>query len=337
MTLFNPRIELFCKTRIEDGEHAPLLLATLDLSHWTSIMFVSTQDDGVEKALARLREAHSVLANLLEKDDLDLEEANSNTHLVETALHLSNPHEDWSARPHPTRIGDTSSTLHPILGRLNIPQAHQATIEDYSECIQTTQLDQKLAASDSSGKGPSIPFLPSRIVEVRLNTRSHRTWCLNNINLLAPIPSSIWKIWANLSKSEVKACKEKALSTSSLLVEAHPIANAFPLALFDNHKCSTTAIMLHVKQDVLTCPPCHAQYTSKMWNCRCPYLRCTCSQNAKNGCRGNMIWFDHSIWFILNNLDRFFDSHYPSLAAKYGAFITYVGTWILIFLLWTPN
>jgi hypothetical protein len=37
-----------------------------------------------------------------------------------------------------------------------------------------------------------------------------------------------------------------------------------------------------------------------------------------------MIWFDHSIWFILNNLDRFFDSCYPSLAAKYGAFITWV-------------
>jgi hypothetical protein len=227
-------------------------------------------------------------------------------------------------RPHPTRIGDTSSTLHPILGRLNIPQAHQAAIEDYGECIQTTQLDQELAASDSSGKGPSIPFLPSCTVEVRLNTRSHRTWCLNNINLLAPIPSSVWKIWANLSELEVKACKEKALSTSSLLVEAHSIANAFPLALFDNHKCTTTAIMLHAKQDVLTYPPSHAQYTSKLWNCRCPYLRYTCSQNAKNGCRGNMIWFDHSIWFILNNLDRFFDSRYPSLAAKYGAFITWI-------------
>jgi hypothetical protein len=26
----------------EDGEHAPLLLATLDLSHWMSIMVIST-------------------------------------------------------------------------------------------------------------------------------------------------------------------------------------------------------------------------------------------------------------------------------------------------------
>jgi hypothetical protein len=39
-----------------------------------------------------------------------------------------------------------------------------------------------------------------------------------------------------------------------------------------------------------------------------------------------MIWFDHSIWFMLNNLDRFFDACYPSLAAKFGAFFTWIST-----------
>jgi hypothetical protein len=151
--------------RDEDGEHAPLLLTTLDLSHWTSIMFVSTQDDGVEKALARLREAHEVLANLLEKNDLDLEEATSNAQLVETALRLANLHEDWSAQPPPTRT-DPMSMTHPILGKLNIPQAHHAAIEDYGECIQTTQQDQELATLESSSKGPLIPFLSPRTVEV---------------------------------------------------------------------------------------------------------------------------------------------------------------------------
>ena len=37
-----------------------------------------------------------------------------------------------------------------------------------------------------------------------------------------------------------------------------------------------------------------------------------------------MIWFDHAVWFMLNNLERFFDSRYPSLASKYGAFITWI-------------
>jgi hypothetical protein len=50
------------------------------------------------------------------------------------------------------------------------------------------------------------------------------------------------------------------------------------------------------------------------------------SQNAKTGCRGNMIWFDHAIWFMLNNLDRIFYSKYPSITAKYGAFLTWTNT-----------
>jgi hypothetical protein len=70
----------------KDGEHSPLLTETLNLSHWTSMMFMSTLDRGVEKALGHLREAHNVLANLLEKDKFDLQEAITNTRLVEAAL-----------------------------------------------------------------------------------------------------------------------------------------------------------------------------------------------------------------------------------------------------------
>ena len=35
----------------KDGKHASLLLSTLDLFHWTSIMFVSTTENGNEKVL----------------------------------------------------------------------------------------------------------------------------------------------------------------------------------------------------------------------------------------------------------------------------------------------
>ena len=185
-------------------------------------------------------------------------------------------------------------------------------------------MDQELTTAESAGKGPSIPFMPPRPVEERLNACSHRTWYLCNINLLAPIPVSVWKIWSNLSDSNVKHWESKALSTASQSAESHAIANAFPLAMYEHHKCTTTSILLHAKQDVLTCPPRMAQYSSKLWNCRHPYFRCTCSQNAKSGCRGTMIWFDHSVWFMLNNLERFFDARYPSLATKYGAFITWI-------------
>jgi hypothetical protein len=109
---------------------------------------------------------------------------------------------------------------------------------------------------------------------------------------MAPIPVSVWKVWGNLTEAEIKACEDKVLSMSNPTSEGQPIANAFPLALYDHYKCTTTFVMVHVKQEILTCPPRHQQYTSKLWNCRRPYLRCAYSQTAKTSCKGNMIWFD---------------------------------------------
>jgi hypothetical protein len=31
-----------------------------------------------------------------------------------------------------------------------------------------------------------------------------------------------------------------------------------------------------------------------------------------------MLWFDHAMWFMINNLEHFFDETYPNLAAKYA-------------------
>jgi hypothetical protein len=281
-----------------------------------------------EKGLSRLREAHQVLSQLLEKDELDFEEAIRNTRVVEIALRNANPHEDWSDLPPPIDLSKSSEvtpTLHPLLSKLNIVPAHKAAFEDFSENILTTQSEKDLASLENAGKGPTIPFLPSRAIEEQLASRSHRTWCLKNINLLAPISLSMWKIWADISDSEVAACEERALSFVGLLKEPQEMVNAFPIAIYDHHKCTTTTIKVHAKQDVLTCAPRHPKFTSQLWNCQRPYIRCTCSQNAKNGCKGNMLWFDHSIWFIVNNLHMFFpDATYPSLPSKFGAFLTWM-------------
>jgi hypothetical protein len=137
----------------------------------------------------------------------------------------------------------------------------------------------------------------------------------------------MWKFWTFLSDDEVKECEERALSCHNMTKkDGILIPNAFPLAMFDHHKCTTTAIMLHAKQDMMTCNPRDKKYSTTFWNCQRPYIRCSCVQDAASGCKGNMLWFDHAIWFIINNLDRFFDDNYPTLATKLGAFITWMST-----------
>jgi hypothetical protein len=111
-------------------------------------------------------------------------------------------------------------------------------------------------------KGPAILFTLLRVVEEQLALSSHRTWCISNINLLAPISISMWKLWAFLFDVEVKASEDKALSHTKLLKDPIMIPNAFPLTMFDHHKCTITKVQILTKHDMLTCPPRHKKYST---------------------------------------------------------------------------
>jgi hypothetical protein len=79
---------------------------------------------------------------------------------------------------------------------------------------------------------------------------------------------------------------------------------------------------VHTKQDLQTGYGRSEKHSSQLWNVQRPYLRCACHQNASSGCRGAIIWFDHAIWYMVNNLSKFFDdTEHPSIASKYVAFI----------------
>ena len=248
----------------DDGEHAPLLLETLDLSHWVSIMyaFLEKKEDG----LAKLTQAHAVLGELLERDELEYKEAEQNTKLVEAALINANPQDkiitDSNSGPI-ISLDESCLTLdpHTLLSKLNLGES-QTTVSDLKESIYFSQSEQQRSEVEAAGKGPCIPFLPSRAVEQLLATRAHRTWCLQNANLLAPISILMWKFWGNLSDAEVKKCEEQALSCTGLLKIPVVIPNAFPLAMYDHHKCTSTTVQVLIKQDVLTCPPRIKRYSS---------------------------------------------------------------------------
>ena len=107
----------------DDGEHAFLLLEVLDLSHWMSIMYASLEKK--EEGLAKLTQAHAVLATLLERDELELEEAERNSKLVEVALIAANPQDKFLTETVTvpiTNLDETANScnLHPLLSKLNL-------------------------------------------------------------------------------------------------------------------------------------------------------------------------------------------------------------------------
>jgi hypothetical protein len=139
-----------------------LLLIMLDLSRWIAIMVAAIVDK--DKRLGRLREAHQVLGQFLEKDELDFEEALQNTYVVENALRIANPHEDRSDLPRPadlSKAGEDSPNLPPLLAQINIAPAHKAAFKDFFENILTMQSEKNLASLETTGRGLVIPFLLS--------------------------------------------------------------------------------------------------------------------------------------------------------------------------------
>ena len=133
----------------DEGVHAPMLLATLDLSHWTAIMQVAITD--IAAGLTRLRQAYEVLPTILNCDELELEEAARNTKIVEAYLRLANAHESWtrdvSSLPTTDITGvappsnSPSAAAHPLLSKLKLAPEHKLALDDLSKSIHSTQAE----------------------------------------------------------------------------------------------------------------------------------------------------------------------------------------------------
>lgn len=307
----------------DDGE-PPLLLTVLDLSQWTRVFECANTD--LHTALERLKELHAALHDILLQEEKELELAKRNTAVVEVAIrHANNQTEDTGASLSQISMPEAGSFSHPFLANLCIDDAHKAALEDFQDNILSTQMEKEQEQLVSSGKQLAIPFVPQRTVEDLVSTKNHRVWSTGNINSLAPILTSTWRIWAGLSKKEIDECKEAALQSKMLISNGQNIINAFALYGFDHGKCSVTNVKLHIKSDVPTANDRREKHAQEMWNVYRPYMRCACHPKSNNGCSGSFIWWDHAAWYMINHLDKFFpDSTFPSLKAKFIAFLIWM-------------
>ena len=129
----------------------------------------------------------------------------------------------------------------------------------------------------------------------------------------------------DLKQSEVDECREHALSGTQFIKAATTFVHGFPLSMYDHTKCDVQFLKLHVKLCCPTGADRRDKHPQEMWNIHRRYLRCTCSSQAVRTCNGNVIWWDHAVWYIINHLDKFFpQSHYPTLMSKYIAFVIWV-------------
>ena len=186
----------------DEGEFPLLLLTVLDLAMWTRIFEFANTDTA--KAIDRLKELHSKLADICTRDSLEYEEARINVGLVEAAIREAN------CRPPPEESKPTAYTAgldHPFFFGLQISDAHKAALEDLNDSIAASQSQSEQANLFRSSDSLSIPFIPPRAVEDLVVNKHHQVWTIGNLNLLAPVTLSMWRVWANLSAEELQACE----------------------------------------------------------------------------------------------------------------------------------
>ena len=253
-----------------------------------------------------------------------MELAIQNAKKVDLAIRKANPQEGTSHSSSPLFSPSSTSPSHTLMNGLKIAPAHKAALEDLATAIHLSQEEKANALLVASGKGPVVPLLPPRSVKDQVALKAHRCWALSNINLLAPISIPMWQAWANLSSKEVESLKSNAVNNVGMLKDPQDIRGSFSLSMFDHHKCSTPDIKVHTKQWLQTGVGRSDKHSSTFWNCQRPYLRCICYQFTVSGCKGDVMWFDQATWYMINNLSTFLPKEFPTLSAKFQAFLVWV-------------
>ncbi|CAM6098861.1 unnamed protein product [Calypogeia fissa] len=119
----------------------------------------------------------------------------------------------------------------------------------------------------------------------------------------------MWQAWATISPLESRLCREQALNAVTKSDKAPVFISCWPMKVFGSPKyhCSVAA-GAKIRGQFVTNSTRLDDHKSKLWNWLQPFFRCSCYKGSKSGCGGQLIWFDHAVWYILNHLDLFFQA-----------------------------
>lgn len=172
-------------------------------------------------------------------------------------------------------------------------------------------LHRKNNYDDSKSEGePFIPLNPPCFIEWESSRVDYCMWRIPNINNLAPISIDMWRSWASLSTNDIKLCQANALRGFSWIETSPPITTCWPMTVFGapKYKCHVAAGAKIRGNFVTDTSQIAHQHKTKFWNWHMPFLRCSCNSTLKGGCTGQIVWFDHAVWYIINHLELFFNA-----------------------------
>ncbi|KAL2624162.1 hypothetical protein R1flu_008407 [Riccia fluitans] len=184
----------------------------------------------------------------------------------------------------------------------------------------------ELAARTDEGE-LYIPTDNARMIEYKVSEKNAMMWKIPNMNNLAPVMLEMWQKLIHASDAEQRDCLHNALNgvTPSKMVT---MKDTIKMACFrDKYRCSEL-VGIRVKTAIAIDSSRVPKHKSVLWNWLRPYIRCNCRSDGKHEanhtkCKGEMLWFDHAIWYIYNHLGDFFPQ--STVEGRYMAFLIFLG------------
>ncbi|CAM6104313.1 unnamed protein product [Calypogeia fissa] len=311
----------------DSEEPGQSLLVLLGIEEWFAI-YQLAQRHGLEAALGKIADFSAMLFDMELSDACKLERArNVVSAVVAALLHAEKnigspiPSTAPSVTMPDTQLDLCSSVKeNPLLDLQWLTPEERAEL---SQSLDTVNSSQSVTFEECFEGEPFVPVLPPRYIEWEASAVNGCMWKIPNINNLAPLSIAMWQAWATVSTLELRLCREQALQATTKSDKAPVFISCWPMRVFGSPKYHcTVAAGVKIRGQFVTNSTRPDDHKSKLWNWLRPFFRCNCYKGSKSGCDGQLIWFDHAVWYMLNHLDLFF--HAASIQGRLVLFIKFL-------------
>ncbi|GBG81240.1 hypothetical protein CBR_g31912 [Chara braunii] len=289
---------------------APFLIENLSFSDWATMVAVMQTrphelEDKIKELAANIAEVCRKSA--MENIELNLIVAKGEKILLE--LHgYDTSHLECAGQ---ISTNDTSETfMDTYISTIALTPAELDYLKK-KEVLRRDNAYMEITSSSNEtshklGKNSSfLPLASSTWMEKAVQKVHNRLWKLNSFNYTTPISVDAYMALVGLSNTDIDNCRTTARN-ATIHFPAGRVgydADFLPIAKLEKGKCPKKPV-LHQKG--IPSFPADLPELKKLWNVGRPFQKCAC-----NGCELNLTWLDHTIWYIIGNLDKL-DLNAPS-------------------------
>jgi hypothetical protein len=131
-------------------------------------------------------------------------------------------------------------------------------------------------------------------------------WKIQNINNLSPISVDMWMALGSITTAELLECQKSALEGVTLSNKPPQFISQWPMTAWE-YKCRLEA-GAKIRGVLVTNSSRLDDHKSKFWNWLRLFFCCSCHKYTPGACAGEIVWFNHAVWYMMNHLESFFDA-----------------------------